>query len=80
MFSHKILIRCRMMYVERKREMRRTWNILIYRETWVQIWDVRGEKGRVGERQWLGTRTVLDKKAGADQSGKLVSLNNSALN
>lgn len=36
-----------------------------------------GERGQ--DSGWTG-RTVLDNKAGADQSGKLVSLNNSALN
>lgn len=40
------------------------------------VWEVKREGGETV----VGTQTVLDKKAGADQSGKLVSLNNSALN
>lgn len=63
------LIRCRCSTAER--------GIFYYKRFKFRVYEVTGKKGG---RQWLESRTVLDKKAGADQSGKLVSLNNSALN
>lgn len=44
----------------------------------VQILGLRGNRKKNKGIQWLDSRTVG--QAGADQSGKLVSLNNSALN